>query len=128
MIHHEIEKLIEKNRPFYRPFPSPDTGRHRTARHPCHVLLPYKIQRGLERRLVNEGAEQARVEDADFNHFIGHFAVRNIQVTVGSSRTLLVSQANMDFALPPLLRKLLVIDEIHLRDSMLIVERTTDSH
>jgi len=97
----------------------------------CSSSLPRaaaEIQRGLERWLINEGAEQARVEDADFNHFIGHFAVRNIQVTVGSSRTLLVSQANMDFALPPLLHKLLVINEIHLRDSMLIVERTTDGH
>ena len=97
----------------------------------CSSSLPRaaaEIQRGLERWLIYEGAEQARVEDADFNHFIGHFAVRNIQVTVGSSRTLLVSQANMNFALLPLLRKQLVINEIRLRDSMLIVERTTDGH
>ena len=87
LIWHEIKKLIEKTGCFLirAPVRIPVVIVLRVIL--ATVLRPYGIHRGLERWLINEGAENARLEDVDLNSIIGQLAVRNIQVTVEPPQT-----------------------------------------
>ncbi len=90
------------------------------------IALPYGIRYGIQRGLTGAGAQQVLVEDVDFNPFIGRLAVRGLQVRVGEERTLLLPQASVRFALLPLFRRQVVIDDLSARDGSFTVERSAD--
>lgn len=92
------------------------------------ILLPFAIRQGAERWLTDQGAEQARIEDVDFNFFLGQLTVRNLQFKTGGERSLVVPHASLRFALLPLLQRQMVIHEIYLRDTSLTVELTAEGN
>ena len=49
------------------------------------ILLPYFIRQGVEQWLVEQGAEQVRIEDIDFNLFIRVFAGRSCPAYCGNT-------------------------------------------
>lgn len=91
------------------------------------IALPYGIRYGAQRWLVSQGASQVLIEDVDLNLFTGRLALRNVQVKVGKEQTLLLPQANIRFALVPLLHKQVVINDLYLRDTSVTIEQTADN-
>ena len=90
------------------------------------IALPYGIRYGIERGLTDAGAQQVLVEDVDFNPFIGLLSVRGLQVRVDGKQTLLLSQASVSYALWPLFRRRIVIDDLSLHDAAFSVEQSPD--
>jgi heme exporter protein D len=58
------------------------------------ILLPFAMRHGVERWLTDQGAEQARIEDIDFNLFIGQLTVRNLQFQIDGKRSLELPHAS----------------------------------
>ena len=52
------------------------------------ILLPFAIRQGAERWLTDQGAEQVRIEDIDFNLFIGRLTLRNLQFRTDGKRSI----------------------------------------
>lgn len=90
------------------------------------ILLPYFIRQGVEHWLVEQGAEQVSIEDIDFNLFIGRLAVRNLQFQTAGKRSLVLPQASLRFAVLPLLRRQLLLQDVSLRGTTLAVEQVAD--
>ncbi|MDH3311211.1 MAG: DUF748 domain-containing protein [Gammaproteobacteria bacterium] len=90
------------------------------------ILLPYFIRQGVEHWLVEQGAEQVSIEDIDFNLFIGRLAVRNLQFQTAGKRSLVLPQASLRFAVLPLLRRQLLLQDVYLRGTTLAVEQVAD--
>jgi len=90
------------------------------------IALPYAIRYGVERWLTDQGAEQAHIEDVDFNLFIGRLSVRNLQFQTDGKRSLVLPHVSLRFELLPLLRRQVVIQDIYLRDTSFAIEQAAD--
>ncbi len=87
------------------------------------VLLPYGIRYGLQRALLANGADQAQIENIDFNPFTGQLLVEQLQVDAGGMRTLLIPRASIEILWRPLLQKRAVIRGITIENTRLSIEQ-----
>jgi hypothetical protein len=86
------------------------------------VALPFGIDYGIERYFLANGADQAMVEDIDFNLFTRRLVVKKLIVKRGQQEVLNVSRAGFTLRWVPFFKKRLLIKQIDLSDSYIIIE------
>ncbi len=92
------------------------------------IMLPVGIDYGIERYLKDQGADQATVEDVDFNPITGRMAVTNLSVTIGKQTVLKIPQASVHIKWTPFIRKRLVLERFTISDTELTVEEFEDGN
>ena len=90
------------------------------------IALPFGIDYGIERYFLANGADQAAVENIDFNLFTRRLVVKKLFVKRGKEEVLNVSDAGLTLAWSPFFKKRLLIKKIDLSDSQIMIEAGPD--
>jgi hypothetical protein len=90
------------------------------------IAMPWGIEYGLKRYLLNQGVDQAGVENVDFNPFTGRLVVKNLVVKVGNEKFLNVAEAGFIFSWSPFFKKRLVLEKVDFTNSTMTMEELPD--
>jgi outer membrane protein OmpA-like peptidoglycan-associated protein len=90
------------------------------------IMLPIGIDYGIERYLKDQGADQATLEDVDFNPITGRMTLTNLTVTTSAQTVLKIPQAAFKIRWTPFFRKRFVLERFIISDTELIVETFKD--
>ncbi|MGW8301110.1 MAG: DUF748 domain-containing protein [Desulfobacterales bacterium] len=90
------------------------------------IAMPFGIEYGFKRYLLSQGAEQASVEDVDFNPFTQRLVVKNLTVKVGAEQVLNVSEADFTLSWFQFFRKRFVLQKVVLGNSTITLEEMPD--
>ena len=91
------------------------------------IILPYGIRYGIIQGLVHSGAEQAYIDNVDFNPFTGRLIVHNLSVKEGRASPLTVSKLDARVSWFPLFRKRIYLKELAIDGGSLSVTQAGDS-
>lgn len=86
------------------------------------ISLPYGIDYLTEQWLMSHGLEHARVEDVDFNPFTGTLVLHNVRAKIADTQVLKIPEARMRFSWLPLLHKRARIENLTIKDTIIVVE------
>jgi hypothetical protein len=92
------------------------------------IMLPVGIDYGIERYLKNQGADEAILEDVDFNPITGRMTVTNLSAKIGTQTVLRIPEAAFTIAWTPFIRKRFVLERFTSSDTELTVEVLKDDH
>ena len=90
------------------------------------IAMPFGIEYGFKRYLLSQGADQADLEDVDFNPFTRRLVVKNLILKVGAEQVLNVSEAGFTLSWSPFFRKRFVLGKVDLSNSTIIIEEMPD--
>jgi len=90
------------------------------------IAMPLGIEYGFKRYLLSQGADQADLEDVDFNPFTQRLVVKNLIVKVGAEQVLNVSEAGFTLSWSQFFRKRFVLEKVDLGNSTITVEEIPD--
>lgn len=79
--------------------------------------LPYAIGFGIKKALIAAGADDAQVEDIDFNLFRGDLKVKRLHIQVADLPEVVLKEAFVDLDWSALLKKHFVIETITITDT-----------
>jgi hypothetical protein len=85
------------------------------------TMLPVGIDHGIEAYLEDQGADQVKLEDVDFNPLTGRMTLTNLTVTIGTQTVLKIPQATFKIEWTPFIRKRFVLERFAINDLELIV-------
>jgi len=86
------------------------------------IMLPVGIDYGIESYLIDQGVDQATLEDVDFNPITGRMTLTNLNVTTGAQTVLKIPEATFKIKWTPFIRKRFVLERFTISDTELIVE------
>ena len=92
------------------------------------IMLPVGIDYGIEHYLKDQGADEAILEDVDFNPITGRMAITNLSVKIGTQTVLRIPEATFTIDWTPFIRKRLVLERFFISDTELTVEVLKDDH
>ena len=92
------------------------------------VILPFGIDYGIEAYLKDQGLDQVKLEDVDFNPMTGQMTLTNLSVAVGTQTVLQIPAATLKFQWAPFVRKRIVLERFTISDTELIVEELEDGN
>ncbi|MBW2436949.1 MAG: hypothetical protein JRF29_06705, partial [Deltaproteobacteria bacterium] len=84
-------------------------------------MLPVGIDYGIEAFLQDQGADQVKLEDVDFNPLTGRMTLTNLTVIIGAQTVLRIPQAAFKIEWTPFIRKRFVLERFTINDLELIV-------
>lgn len=90
------------------------------------AILPYGIRYGIRKTLIESGAEQAIIEDVDFNPFVGKIAVHNLKVLEGDTTLLHIPELAVRFSWTQLFKKRIYIKQFDAQNVIISIERPGD--
>ena len=91
------------------------------------TLLPYGIEYGIVRALHDQGAEDASVENVDFNPFTGRLIVQDLSIREGSSTPFIISDLEMQISWLSLFGKKIYLQKLALNKLNISIEQLNDS-
>jgi outer membrane protein OmpA-like peptidoglycan-associated protein len=92
------------------------------------TLLPVGMDYGIERYLKDQGADQATLEDVDFNPITGRMTLTNLNIITDGQTVLKIPQATLRIRWTPFVRKRFVLERLIITDTELIVQTLKDGH
>jgi len=95
----------------------------------CLVVLvgtPFLIQYLAKQWLLENGGEQVRVQDVDFNPFTGILVLEGLDIQVNAETTLSFQSAALDLAWLPLLQKKVDIQSVELAGFNMIIDNRAE--
>ena len=92
------------------------------------TLLPVGMDYGIERYLKDQGADQATLEDVDFNPITGRMTLTNLNIITDGQTVLKIPQATLRIRWTPFIRKRFVLERLIITDTKLIVQTLKDGH
>ncbi len=90
------------------------------------IAMPFGIEYGFKRYLLSQGADQADLEDVNFNPFTGRLVVKNLIVKVGAEQVLNVSEAGFTLDWSPFFKKRFILEKVDLSNSTITIEELPD--
>ncbi len=90
------------------------------------TMLPVGINYGIERYLKGQGADQATLEDVNFNPLTGRLTLTNLSVKIAAQPVLKISEATLNIEWAPFIRKRFVLKRLTINDTELKVEERAD--
>jgi hypothetical protein len=90
------------------------------------ILLPIGIEHEIKSYLKDQGADQVRLEDVDFNPISGRMALRNLSVVFDTQTVVKIPQATLDIEWRPLISKRFVLKSLNIDDAKLTVQALED--
>lgn len=88
--------------------------------------LPFGIDYGIERYLKDQGADQASVEDVDFNPITGRMTLTNLSVILDTQTVFMIPQATLDVEWSPFISKRFVLKRLNVEDAQVTVQAFED--
>ena len=85
-------------------------------------MLPFGIDYGIEAYLKNQGADQVKVEDVDFNPLTGRMSLENLSVVIDSQTVLNIPEAMLDLEWGPFIKKRFVLKRVTISDTELTIK------
>jgi outer membrane protein OmpA-like peptidoglycan-associated protein len=86
------------------------------------ILLPVGIDYGIERYLKDQGADQVKLEDVDFNPFTGHTILKNLTIVLSAQMVLSIPEAMLDIEWRPFINKRFVLKRVTISDTEITVK------
>ncbi|MGD9056413.1 MAG: DUF748 domain-containing protein [Desulfobacterales bacterium] len=90
------------------------------------LILPVGIDYGIEAYLEDQGADQASLEDVDFNPFTGRMTLTNLSISIGSQTVLQIPEVTLNIQWAPFIRKRFVLKRFTISDTDIVVEELKD--
>lgn len=91
------------------------------------TLLPYGIGYGIVQALHGQGAEEALIENVDFNPFTGRLVIQNMSIREGGNTPLNISELSIQISWLSLFKKRIYLEELILTKSTLSIEEIADN-
>ncbi|MDG6774541.1 DUF748 domain-containing protein [Thiomicrorhabdus sp. ZW0627] len=88
------------------------------------ILLPFGIQLGIQKALEQQGADEVRIKDVDFNLFTGRLSVKNLEIIDQQHTVLSAKQLNLHWQLRAIWQKHFLLKQLQLKHGYIQVTQT----
>ena len=90
------------------------------------ISIPFGMDYQIESYFLANGADQADLEDVDFNPFTRRLTVKNLAVEVDNEQVLNVSEAGFTLSWSAFFKKRFLLEKIDLNNSTIVMEELPD--